>query len=124
LVFKTFFGAHTGRLGTNGELTAAKLYGEELHRIEVFEAVESEKRNTSLSLVQAPEKQNFNLCVDVEDEEDDGFGAVPHGDTENMAPEVLLGKIRRVDEMVGKTAASSEVLPKSDTEPPHVSLQQ
>jgi len=122
---ESFFGPHIGRPGTKGDLTAAKLYGEEMQEIRVTEAVECEKRNTSLPLVQATEKQNFNLCLDVKDEEDDGFGAVPHGDTENIAPELFLfEKLRRVDEVVVKTAAS-EVLPKlSDSEPPHVSLHQ
>jgi hypothetical protein len=120
----SFFGAHIGRPGTNGDLTAPKLYGEEMQEIKVIEAVACEKTNTSLPL-QATEKQNFNSCVDVKDEEDDGFGAVPHGDTENIAPEVFFfEKLRRVDEVVVKTAAS-EVLPKlSDSEPPHVSSHQ
>jgi len=121
---ESFFGAHIGRPGVEGDLTAAKLYGEEMREVKVIEAVECEKRNTNLPLVQATEKQNFNLCVDVKDEED-GFGAVPHGNTENIAPELFLfEKLRRVDEVVVKTAAS-EVLPKlSDSEPPHVSLHQ
>jgi hypothetical protein len=94
-----------------------------MQEIKVIEAVECEKRNTSLPLVQATEKQNFGLFVDVKDE--DGLGAVPHGDTENIAPELFsFEKLRRVDEVVVKTAAS-EVLPKlSDSEPPHVSLHQ
>ena len=121
---ESYFGAHIGRPGTEGDLTAAKLYGEEMPEIKVIEAVECEKRNTSMPLVQAIEKQNFNLCTDVEDE-DDGFGAVPHGETENIAPELFFfEKLRRVDEVVVKTAVS-EVLPKlSDIEPPHVSLHQ
>jgi len=125
LVLKAFFVAHIGRPGTEGDLTAARLYSEEMQEIKVTEAVECEKRNTSLPLVQDTEKQNFNLCDDIKDEEDDGFGIVPHGDTENIAPELFLfEKLRRVDEVVVKTAAS-EVLPKlSDSEPPHVSLRQ
>lgn len=120
-----YFGAHIGRPGTEGDLTAAKLYGEEMHEIKVIEAVECEKRNTSLPLVQAIEKQNFNLCMDVEDKEDDGFGAVPHGETENIAPEhFFFETLRGIDEVVVKTDVS-EVLPKlSDIEPPHVSLHQ
>jgi hypothetical protein len=123
LVLKAFFDAHIGRPGTEGDLTAARLYGEETQEIKVIEAVECEKRNTSLPLVQDTEKQNFNLCDDIKDEEDDGFGIVHHGDTENIAPELFLfEKLRRVDEVVVKTAAL-EVLPKlSDSEPPHVSL--
>ena len=78
-----------------------------------------------MPLVQATEKQNFSLCVDVKDEEDHGFGAVPHGDTENIASELFVfEKLRRVDEVVVKTD-TSEVLPQlSDAEPPHVSLHQ
>jgi len=118
---ESFFGVHIGRPGTKGEPTAAKLYGEEMQEIRVIEAVECEKRNTSLPLVQATEKQNFNLCVEVKDEEGDGLVAVLHGDTENVAPELFLfEKLRRVDEVV-----ASEVLPKlSDSEPPYVSLHQ
>jgi len=122
---ESFFGAHIGRPGSKGDLTAAKLYGEEMQEIRVIEALEFEKRNTSLPLVQVTEKQSFNLCVDVKDEEDDGFGVVPHGDTENIAPELFLfEKLRRVDEVIVKTVAS-DMLPKlSDSEPPHVSLHQ
>jgi hypothetical protein len=93
------FCACVGKHGTKGEPTVAKLYGEEMHKIKVFEAVEHRKRNTNLPLAQAPEKQNFNLYVDLDEE--DRFGTVSHVvDTEDVAPEF------------------------PDIEPPHVSLQQ
>jgi hypothetical protein len=93
-----------------------------MHKISVTEAVECVKSNTSFPLVQVTEKQNFSWCVDVKGQEDDGSGAVPHGDTENIASELLFENLRRFDEVVVKTATSEVLLQSPDTEPPHVSL--
>jgi hypothetical protein len=124
--------ACTEEQGADNEPTVAKLYGEELHRIKLFEAADSETKKTDLPVAQATEKQHFNLYVDVEDEAEVGSGPVlPVMDTENAAPvclDLLMGKqrnwLRNDDEIDDVIAASSKALPKlSYTKPSLVSLQ-
>jgi hypothetical protein len=112
---------------TDNEPTVAKLYGDELHNIKIFEAVENNIKETNLQVAQATGQQHFNsyvdanipaaasgLYVDVGREEDFGIGAMsPVLDAENAAsacPE-LLGMqsnwVRNDDENDGIIGASS-----------------
>jgi hypothetical protein len=138
--------AYTEEQGADSESTVAKLYGEELHKIKVFEAAESGAKKRDLPIADATEKQHFNLnvdfdiaaapfniYVDAEDEESVGSGrGPPEMETENVAPEcldLLMGKqsnwMKNVDEIDGVIAASSKLLPMlSHTKPSLVSLQQ
>jgi hypothetical protein len=128
----------------DSEPTVAKLYGEELHKIKMFEALDIKTQKTNLQVVQATEKQHLNsymgsnilaasLCVGDESEEEAGAGAViPMMDAENAGvacPKLLVGKqsnwIKNYCENDGTTAASSNVLPKpSHMKPSPVSIQQ
>jgi hypothetical protein len=136
--------ACTEEYETDSEPTVAKLYGEEMHKIKIFEAVGSETNNTNLPVAQATDKQHFNpyvdanipsaafsLYVNVGGEEGVGFGATPPVlDAEYAAPACpeLLGKqskwIRSGDEIDGIAAALSSVSKPSHMRPSPVSLQQ
>jgi hypothetical protein len=99
------------------EPTVAKLYGEELHKIKLFEAVGSKINNTDLPVVRGTARQHFSSSVDVGGEEGVGSGAILCVlDAENAAsvcPE-RLGKqsncIRNDDENDSIAAALSNVL--------------
>lgn len=137
--------ACTEECETDSEPTVAKLYGEQLHNIKIFEAAGNKINNTNLPVAQATDKQHFelyananipaaafSLFVGAGGAEDAGFGTKSHVlDAENAAPECpkLLGNqsnwIRNGDENGGITAASSNVLSKmSHMKPLPVSLQQ
>jgi hypothetical protein len=128
---------------TDKEPTIARLYGEELHKIKVFEAVDSETKKTKLPVSDTTEKQHFNsnlasnipaaaafnFFVDAEDEERHGSRQVPTGvKPVNVAPDCLDLLMRKQSNWMindDVIAASSKVLPKlSDTKPSLVSLQQ
>lgn len=133
--------ARTEEQGPDNEPTVAKLYGEELHKIKVFEAANSETEKTDLPVAHDTEKQHFNvymdsniaaapfsLHVDVEDKEEVVSGHVPPV-MDTICLDLLMGKqsnwMRNDDKIDGVITASSEALPKlSHTNPSLVSLQQ
>ncbi|PNF15654.1 hypothetical protein B7P43_G15592 [Cryptotermes secundus] len=124
----------TDEQGADNEPTVAKLYGEELHKIKVFEAADTETKKTDLPVARDTEKQQLNLYVD------SNIPAAPfslHVDAENKE-EVVSGQVPPVmgtvclDRLMGKQSnwmrnddkidsvitALSEALPKlSHTNP-------
>jgi hypothetical protein len=130
----------------DNEPTVARLYGEELRKIKVFELADSETKKTHLPAPHTTEQRHFNLnldsnvpaaasnfCVEAEDEERVGSVQVPtEVEPVNAAPDcldILMGKqssqMGNDDEIDGVIAASSKMLPKlSHTECSLVSLQQ
>lgn len=133
--------ACTDEQGADNEPTVAKLYGEELHKIKVFEAADTETKKTDLPVARDTEKQQFNLYVDsnipaapfnlhvdVENKEEIVSGQVPPV-MGTVCLDRLTGKqsnwMRNDDKIDGVITASSEALPKvSHTNPSLVSLQQ
>lgn len=132
--------ACTEEQGADNEPTVAKLYGDELHKIKMFEAAHSETKKTDLPLAQDTEKQHFNLYVDsniaaapfnlhvdVEDKEEVVSGQVPPM-MDTICHDLLMGKQSnwmRNDDKIDGVITASEALPKlSHTNPSLVSLQQ
>lgn len=126
-IFFLSLSACTDEQGADNEPTVAKLYGEELHKIKVFEAADAETKKTDLPVARDTEKQQFNLYVDVENKEEVSGQVPPVMGT--ICADRLTGKqsnwMRNDDKIDGVITASSEALPKlSHTNPSLVSLQQ